>query len=91
VACLPRPQYIKRGLVDLCTKTLERELLAQTPKDKQLKFWVRVVEHVNGPYWRRKGFVEVERQTMEYGHWGYACVWEMVTMEKVIGRTRADA
>lgn len=87
VACLPLPQYRKRGLVDQCMSALERDLLLQTPVDQQLRFWIRIVEYVNGPYWRKKGFVESARETMEVGHWGYECVWDMVTMVKVIDKS----
>jgi len=45
-----------------------------------IKMYVGCIDYVNEEYWRRKGFVEVERKVMPVGHWGYEGAWSHLTM-----------
>jgi hypothetical protein len=75
------------GFAGQTAKLLEDSLLnsqAKTGKAGPIKIWVSVVEHTNAPYWTRRGFKEVQRQTKPAGTWGYRQDFVLLEMVKII-------
>ena len=83
------PSHRGQNLVSPCLEALEDKLLDLTPKDQELKFWLRIVEHVSGTYWRKKGYEQTSQEIQQSGTWGYEGAWVMGTLVKVIGMGRA--
>jgi len=87
VAVVADPRYRKMGLVGRCITELEKWL---SQRKEVVAVWVKCVEHVNGVYWRKRGFVEVyreERPPGSYGSWGPGGgVWELGTLVRVVRR-----
>jgi len=44
--------------------------MIQTTERPALKLWVKSVEHFNDPYWRRRGFKDVEAKSEPAGEVG---------------------
>jgi hypothetical protein len=51
------------------------------PDRCSLTLWVRTEECLNGAYWRRRGFVEVEKKTV-VGIWGCRTSFELATFRR---------
>jgi hypothetical protein len=81
-------EYRKKGLAELCVRALESHLLAQLRSDGadiRLTFWVRVVESLNGEYWRRRGFCQVgEGVILPIGTWRASDPFLLITMNKLV-------
>lgn len=61
--------------------------LSQIAKEKgklEMPMYIRTIEHTNGPYWRRRGYLEVRKEEFPPGHWGFAMAHTLVTMVKSV-------
>ncbi|OCK82376.1 hypothetical protein K432DRAFT_380490 [Lepidopterella palustris CBS 459.81] len=71
------PGYRNMGLASRCCKMVEDVLIGrangireQGKGEARLRLWILMEEERNGPYWRRRGFVTVERRMSVVGEWG---------------------
>ncbi|KAF2453385.1 hypothetical protein BDY21DRAFT_356546 [Lineolata rhizophorae] len=87
VATLNSPPYRKRGLVDRCTLALQSALLERLRPSQRPDFrlWLIAVEHLNGAYWRRRGYKHVRTRVMPVGTWGARREFELATLVKRVG------
>ncbi|KAK5059938.1 hypothetical protein LTR84_009821 [Exophiala bonariae] len=78
------PQYRKKGLVDQCLEALYTRLLAGEQAGT-VRLRMTVLEDVNAPYWRRKGYEQDgERWVIPRGRWHKLFEYTVIDMVKEI-------
>lgn len=87
-------KYLHRGLAtQLCDaltqRLIEKETIRlagmtgqQTPSIGNVTLWIQAAECINGEYWRRKGYQEIQRRTFGEGIWDCLTSFEMVILRK---------
>lgn len=86
-------RFLKQGLNIKLMKTLEEWVVRKekeklkavgdskngaSPEKGVVHLWVHVAECSNGPYWRKRGFMEMRRQTFGKGVWNCLTSFEML-------------
>lgn len=76
------PLYRGKGLADRCVKAVEQAAVKRGKEQgkKELKLWLRTVEHHNRAYWTKRGFTEVETRRGPAGMWGAERDFVLLTM-----------
>jgi hypothetical protein len=77
------PEAKGKGLIGPCIEELVGRV--RRPGESELLIWVRAVEHLNGAYWRRRGYELVgELEIKGKGSWNSVSEFEYATMAKRI-------
>lgn len=91
VSSLNAPGYRKKGFVKKCIRALEENLLeglSTETQDIRVWLWVRVVEEINGEYWRRRGFCQCGVSIRApKGKWHASKDFTLTKMKKLIVRS----
>ena len=58
--------YGRNGYALQCCKLLEEQLLSRS-ESRDVNLWARVAEDINGAYWLRRGFIQVDSLTCPQG------------------------
>jgi hypothetical protein len=87
-------KYLHRGLATKLCDALTQRLVEQekirlagmtgqqTPIIGSVTLWIQAAECINGEYWRRRGYQEVQRRTFGEGTWDCLTSFEMVILRK---------
>lgn len=81
-------KYRKKGYAEWCVKVLLEQLLS-TAGEKEVNLWSRVVDHLNGPYWQRRGFEIIDFVDCPKGMWHAKEEFRLLLMRKKLQRSEA--
>jgi hypothetical protein len=73
----------------VCIKVLQDQLQSRV-EGKKVNLWTRVVEQLNGPYWRLRGFAVIEVVDGPKGMWHTNEEFRLPFMRKTLERSEAQ-
>jgi Acetyltransferase (GNAT) family len=82
-------KYRKKGYAEWCVNVLQDRLLSQAG-GKEVNLWTRVVDHLNGPYWQRRGFEVVDFVDCPKGMWHAKEDFRLLMMRKKLKKSEAE-
>lgn len=89
-------RYLRQGLAVQLYGCLETHLLLRSKRssisttqrqfdaENGLTLWILAAECINGPYWRKKGYKVVRKDTAKAPTWGVLTKFEMIVLRKHI-------
>ena len=87
-------RYLHRGLATQLYDSLTQRLIKhemtrlvkmteqEIPSSGCVTLWIQAAESINGDYWRKRGYQEVQKKTYGVGVWGCLSSFEMVILRK---------
>jgi hypothetical protein len=83
-----RVAWMRCGFAGRCIDALIAEIIGKACEDEKriddakVKIWAHAVEDLNGPYWRKKGWVDVRSYDKPAGHWGSKFGYRLLVLLK---------